>query len=570
MRADDRALKSECVMSETRDSAMQRLEKVPSSRGMERTTGLEELINAAGGFGRFQFINLIIMLSGKFFCGWSMFQMTFAGLVPDFYCAGSAREDVLDFDSLPRNSTFNKCYVPFNTTNPYENKSECLIYNYTSPYKTIMKDFDLVCGRGWIKRALIVIQMAGLMVGCMTAGQMGDAIGRWWSNFIFVTVHCVGNLATAFSPGWEIFAACRFFIGVGIGGILVVAFIHVMEFLPKKWRPACASTPAWMVGVAVFALASYLLHDWRKLHFLCGACGLLQLPFLFFIPESVRWLVTQGRIDQAMTVIDKVARWNDRPPVQRARVVLENVYSEQKEAQTSEKKYTYVAIVRNWSVSKITLIMCYHWFCYSLAYYGISFGVSDLAGNFFVNVLLLGLIDTPCLLLSLYTNIKLGRKWTAVPLLVISLGCALTCMVLMITGEGGKASILITLLSLTAKSSVLVAWSVVQTWGNELYPTVIRNLGYGAANTTARVAGIFAPMIIDFKTRMTESYVLMGVLLLVDLVFVLLLPDTKNKFLPDTIVDFEIETVGKSGKFENNKESVIYKPKSKKFTDTIN
>ena len=62
----------------------------------------------------------------------------------------------------------------------------------------------------------------------------------------------------------------------------------------------------------------------------------------------------------------------------------------------------------------------------------------------------------------------------------------------------------------------------------------------------------------------------MGVLLLVDLVFVLLLPDTKNKFLPDTIVDFEIETVGKSGKFENNKESVIYKPKSKKFTDTIN
>ena len=51
------------------------IHSVPSSRGMERTTGLEELINAAGGFGRFQFINLIIMLSGKFFCGWSMFQV---------------------------------------------------------------------------------------------------------------------------------------------------------------------------------------------------------------------------------------------------------------------------------------------------------------------------------------------------------------------------------------------------------------------------------------------------------------------------------------------------------------
>ncbi|GFR73588.1 solute carrier family 22 member 21 [Elysia marginata] len=179
--------------------------------------GLEDLLNDAGGLGRFQIVNLLIFYLGKLFCGWSMFQMTFAGIVPDFLCEGSTGGDNLDLEALPVNSTSNLCYIPFNTSDLSLGKAECVAYNYTSPYKTVMKDFDLVCRRGWVKATLTSIQMAGLMLGCMAAGHLGDTLGRWKSNLIFVIILCLGNMAAAFSPGWEVFAVFRFVIGVGIG-----------------------------------------------------------------------------------------------------------------------------------------------------------------------------------------------------------------------------------------------------------------------------------------------------------------------------------------------------------------
>lgn len=531
--------------------------------------GLEELLQDAGGFGRFQIANLLILYLGKLFCGWSMFQMTFAGIVPDFVCKGSSDENVIDLAALPVNFTKNKCYLPLNASSPISSKFECVAYNYTSPYTTVMKDFDLVCGQEWIRQALTSIQMAGLMVGCMVAGQLGDAFGRWKTNMMFVVIHNIANMAAAFSPGWEIFAVCRFFIGVGIGGILVVSFIQPMEFMPKKWRPVCACTPAWAVGMAVFSLTSFLLQDWRKLHFLNGAVGLVHIPILFLAPESLRWLATQGRIDEAVAVIDKVARWNGKSAVPNARATLENLYSEQKSADEKAKRYTYMSIVRPWSTAKITLIICYHWFCYSLSYYGISFGVSDLAGNFFVNVLLLGLIETPLQLFTLYTNNKIGRKWTALVLNIMAFSSAVSCMALMITGVESKGSVTITTLSLIAKTGVSVAWAVLQTWGNELYPTVIRNLGYGAANTTARVAGILAPLIIDFKTRMTESYILIGILLAIDLVLILLLPDTKGITLPDIILDVKVKAPEKKEKAGHEVTAVVYNISADKSKNDI-
>ncbi|GFN97413.1 solute carrier family 22 member 21 [Plakobranchus ocellatus] len=176
--------------------------------------GLEELLAEAGGMGRFQVIMVVIIFIGKIFCGWSMFQMTFAGIVPDFHCE---TDDGPGHEALPSNVTLNSCSVPRNTSDPTSGNLDCVTYNFTGPYKTIMKDFALVCDQSWIKGAVTSIQMGGLMVGCISAGQLGDAVGRWKTNFLFVIILSLSNISAAFSPDWEVFAACRFFIGIGIG-----------------------------------------------------------------------------------------------------------------------------------------------------------------------------------------------------------------------------------------------------------------------------------------------------------------------------------------------------------------
>ncbi|GFN97414.1 solute carrier family 22 member 21 [Plakobranchus ocellatus] len=495
--------------------------------------GLEELLAEAGGMGRFQVIILSIAFIGRTFCGWSMFQMTFAGIVPDFHCETQGGPD---YDRLPSNVTLNSCSVPHNTSDQAPGHLDCITYNFTGPYKTVMKDFALVCDQSWIKGAVTSIQMAGLMVGCISAGQLGDAVGRWKTNLLFVIILSLSNISAAFSPDWEVFAACRFFIGLGIGGILVSSFTLVLEFFPTKWRPLTSVVPSWTIGVSLFALFSYLLQDWRKLHLLCGACGLIQVPLLFFVPESLRWLAVKGHIERAEATVDKMARWNGRPCVSRAKETLQMVYEEEKKAREKSQRYTYLDIIRPWSTAKITLIMCYHWFSYSLAYYGISFGISDLAGNFFVNVFLMGVLEVPFRMATFYTNNKVGRKLSAFPFVVLALGCSVGCMILEITVGNSQT---ITVLSLVAQTGISVAWCVIQTWGNELYPTVIRKLSYGASNTAARISGILAPILINFEDRMLMSYSIMAGFLAVDAVLILLLPETKGQELPDRINEID-------------------------------
>ncbi|GFN97409.1 solute carrier family 22 member 21 [Plakobranchus ocellatus] len=344
-------------------------------------------------------------------------------------------------------------------------------------------------------------------------------------------------------------------------GVLVTSFIFVLEFFPTKWRPVASAVPSWTVGVAFFALFSYLLQDWRKLHLLCGASGLIQVPLLFFVPESLRWLTVKGHIERAEVTVDKMARWNGRPRVSRAKETLQTIYEEEKKALEKGQRYTYIDIMRPWSTAKITLIMCYHWFSYSLVYYGISFGISALAGNFFVNIFLMGILEVPFTMATFYTNNKIGRKLSAFPSVVLALGCSVGCMILEVTGGDSQT---ITALSLVARTGISVAWCVVQIWGNELYPTVIRNLSYGASNSAARISGILAPLLINFEDRMLMSYSIMAGVLAVDAVLILLLPETKGRELPDRINQSNASIAVKSGAPEKSSKAQERKSENSK------
>ena len=66
--------------------------------------------------------------------------MTFAGMVPEFTCESSDGGDDLGFSQLPKNVTSNECLIPLNISITSSTKAECMTFNYTSPFKTAMKD----------------------------------------------------------------------------------------------------------------------------------------------------------------------------------------------------------------------------------------------------------------------------------------------------------------------------------------------------------------------------------------------------------------------------------------------
>ncbi|RUS78294.1 hypothetical protein EGW08_013929, partial [Elysia chlorotica] len=493
----------------------------------QRPTTVEDLLDQSGGFGLFQWITTICLFYNKFIAGWSIFQMTFAGIVPSWVCEGPPESD-------PRNWTVRSCEVTINATTG--DQGQCVTYNFAGERRTAISEWDLVCDLDWVKKVLTSIQMGGLLVGACLAGQMGDALGRKKTTYLFVLEHSALNIIAAFSPSWQFFAVCRFFIGIGVGGILVVAFTYGMEFLPTRWRPVCACLPVWAMGVSMFALTAWQLEDWSQLHLVCGLCGLPALIGYFYVPESLRYLTVKGRLTEAEAVMARIAKTNGKtlPPLTSA--ILQGVAEKEKEIRIKAAHYTYKDIFTNYQTTKITIILCFEWCTFSIIFYGISFGISALAGNIYLNIFLMDALAVPVLVAVFFTQNSIGRKMTALPLLLVSCAAAFACVILLKLDPNSDYGQIITGLSLTAKTGTAASWSVLQTWGTEIYPTVTRNLGYGAANTAARIGGIVVPYVIDFDEYKLAAYIVMGVVLLVDALILLLLPETKGTVLEDSLV----------------------------------
>uniref|UniRef100_A0A0B7AZ05 Major facilitator superfamily (MFS) profile domain-containing protein n=1 Tax=Arion vulgaris TaxID=1028688 RepID=A0A0B7AZ05_9EUPU len=487
---------------------------------------IEVLLNDAGGCGRFQIFLIICLFFNKFIVGWSMLQMSFAGLVPKWHCL-SLNEVNTD------NETLSACSLSTNVTG---GSTICEGYHFLGPFNTIISEWSLVCDMRWVKATVTSIQMTGVLVGNLLSGQMSAFLGRKKTTYFFVLEHAVSNIIAAFSVNWQMFAVCRFFIGMGIGGVMVGVFPYSIEFSPMKWRPVLAVVPSWALGNCAVALAAVVFNDWSHIHLACGVIALIGLPGYFFAPESMRWLTVQGRVKEAEIVLAQIAKINQKVKPEKAATILQEVADTEKRARESGKKYTYIDVFRGWQTAKITFIFCYHWFVLSCVYYGISFGVGRLSGNVQLNIFLLAIVDVPAGLSTIYLCNKIGRKWTCVLFMGIACLSAFSSLVTEMYGPQATKGYIVRGLSLTAKMGIGAAWGSIQTWGAELYPTVTRNLGFGAANTVSRIGGIVASFVINFDDMMVISYIVIGCLSLVSVLCMLVTPETKGTDLADSIL----------------------------------
>jgi MFS family permease len=170
--------------------------------------------------------------------------------------------------------------------------------------------------------------LAGAVVGAIAFGWLADRLGRKKLFFITLSVYLVATAATGFSWNFFSFALFRFITGAGIGGEYAAINSTIQELIPARvrgWSDLVINGSFW-IGAALGALGSLVLLDpavidpergWR-LAFFIGA-GLACIIFLmrFWIPESPRWLMTHGRIDDARRVVEGIeARLGAIPAVE--------------------------------------------------------------------------------------------------------------------------------------------------------------------------------------------------------------------------------------------------------------
>jgi MFS family permease len=161
--------------------------------------------------------------------------------------------------------------------------------------------------------------LAGAVLGALFFGWLTDRLGRKRLFFITLAVYLLATAATALS--WDVasFAVFRFLTGAGIGGEYTAINSTIQELVPARyrgWTDLVINGSFW-IGAALGAGSSIVLLDpaflppdwgWRCAFFIGAALGLVIFVMRLWIPESPRWLMIHGRLDEARAVIAEIER----------------------------------------------------------------------------------------------------------------------------------------------------------------------------------------------------------------------------------------------------------------------
>jgi MFS family permease len=159
----------------------------------------------------------------------------------------------------------------------------------------------------------------GAVLGALFFARLTDMYGRKMLFMVTLALYLIATVATAFSPNFIWFAACRFLTGMGIGGEYAAINSAIDELIPARARgwTGLAINGTWWVGTAVgAALTTVLLNPhllpvdlgWRLAFGMGAILGLGILLVRRHVPESPRWLMMHGRFDEADRVVSRIER----------------------------------------------------------------------------------------------------------------------------------------------------------------------------------------------------------------------------------------------------------------------
>ena len=154
---------------------------------------------------------------------------------------------------------------------------------------------------------------AGMTIGSIAAGWIGDRYGRRFSFQLNLLIFGLFSFAAAASPTMGWLTASRFAMGLGMGAEFVIAYTMLSEFVPPRTRGRWQASMAVISNAAVFvsSLCGFLIiphYGWRWVFVIAGIAALVVWALRKSLPESPRWLESQGRSAEAERIVDDIVR----------------------------------------------------------------------------------------------------------------------------------------------------------------------------------------------------------------------------------------------------------------------
>ncbi|XP_076025171.1 organic cation/carnitine transporter 2-like [Genypterus blacodes] len=401
-------------------------------------------------------------------------------------------------------------------------------YDNSTYTSTITTEWDLVCDDSWKVPLTSSIFYCGFLLGSFITGQLSDRYGRKVVIFATTGVQLVFSSIQVFSPSWAVFCALHFFVGAGQVSKYVAAFVLGTEILSPSVRTAFATLGMFLffvLGYMLLPLAAFFIRDWRMLQLGLALPGLLYTSLWWCIPESPRWLLSQGRLEEAEAILRRAAQKNK---VEAPEVIFNPAQST---LQSEKEAHNICDLLRYRNIRWMSVILWLAWIAVNIGYMALSLNTSNLHGNGYLNCFLSAVVEVPACIFSWIIVCWWSRRLTMFATLFLG-GVVLLFTQLI----PANLNVLAVALEMMGKFALSIAFNVVYAYTVELYPTVLRNTGLGVCSMVARVGAITAPYFIYLRSyAVSMPYIVMGSIMLVTGLLCLLLPESQGMPLPDTI-----------------------------------
>ncbi|MBS0512793.1 MAG: MFS transporter [Proteobacteria bacterium] len=151
----------------------------------------------------------------------------------------------------------------------------------------------------------------GMMFGNIFLGTISDRIGRRWAIAICIGLFSVFTAAAGLTSDPVLFSVTRFLAGVGIGGVMPNVIAQMTEYSPKRIRATMVTLmfSGYSVGGILAALLGKGLiesYGWQSVFF-AAAAPVVLIPFILkSLPESMPFLLKQGRLDELKRIASRL------------------------------------------------------------------------------------------------------------------------------------------------------------------------------------------------------------------------------------------------------------------------
>ncbi|MBB3664250.1 sugar porter (SP) family MFS transporter [Prauserella sediminis] len=391
----------------------------------------------------------------------------------------------------------------------------------------------------------VATALIGTIVGAAVTGlwKPADLFGRKKVLYAIGILYFVSAVGSALAPDWMTFMVFRFVGGIGVGAAAAVAPIYNAEVAPPKLRGRMVGLFQFniVLGILLAYLSNYVMLQlapeataWRWMFGVEALPALAFVLLLFLVPESPRWLMKVGRVNEADRVIEALASDPDE-----ARLAHQEI-TEALETDGAQQRGTFFtrrhrkviflafAIAAFNQLSGINAVLYYAPSIFASAGMGESASFLSSGG--------VGLINLISTMLALFVIDRLGRRKL---MLIGSIGYLITLGLLsaIFFGQGqdfsGTASMfVVVLVMLFVAAHAFGQGAVIWVFISEIFPISVRARGQAFGSLVhwgfaAAISWVF-PLLAEVVGGGT-AFAFFFVCMVAQLVWVLvLMPETKG------------------------------------------